>query len=185
VESSVEEAQREGHQWSSKVDLNPLMSEFAGVCSGFKRSRIANASEKCRLRAREKIEEAEERLVSVCECTSACVCGCVGALCLQKPSHSSRNVCLHHAEDARCLHHAEDARCAACICCIAVYSIWSGSQVAVEMGVTYDQGWVASTGSRAAGREAQTPRLVGACERQARGFFGGALRCLACTESPA
>jgi hypothetical protein len=27
--------------------------------------------------------------------------------------------------------------------------------------------------SRAAGREAQTPRLVGACERQARGFFGG------------
>jgi hypothetical protein len=32
--------------------------------------------------------------------------------------------------------------------------------------------WVASTGSRAAGREAQTPRLVGACERQARGFLG-------------
>jgi hypothetical protein len=31
---------------------------------------------------------------------------------------------------------------------------------------------VASTGSRAAGREAQTPRLVGACERQARGFLG-------------
>jgi hypothetical protein len=30
--------------------------------------------------------------------------------------------------------------------------------------------WVASTGSRAAGGEAQTPRLVGACERQARGF---------------
>ena len=44
--------------------------------------------------------------------------------------------------------------------------------------------WVASTGSRAAGREAQTPRLVGACERQARGFLGGALRCLACSESP-
>jgi hypothetical protein len=43
--------------------------------------------------------------------------------------------------------------------------------------------WVASTGSRAAGREAQTPRLVGACERQARGFLGGALRCLACSES--
>jgi hypothetical protein len=34
----------------------------------------------------------------------------------------------------------------------------------------------------AAGREAQTPRLVGACERQARGFLGGALRCLACSE---
>jgi hypothetical protein len=35
--------------------------------------------------------------------------------------------------------------------------------------------WVASTGSRAAGagREAQTPRFVGACERQARGFGGG------------
>jgi hypothetical protein len=33
--------------------------------------------------------------------------------------------------------------------------------------------WVASTGSRAAGREARTPRLVGACERQARGFLGG------------
>jgi hypothetical protein len=44
--------------------------------------------------------------------------------------------------------------------------------------------WVASTGSRAAGTEAQTPRLVGACERQARGFLGGALRCLACSESP-
>jgi hypothetical protein len=43
--------------------------------------------------------------------------------------------------------------------------------------------WVASTGSRAAGREAQAPRLVGACERQARGFLGGALRCLACSES--
>jgi hypothetical protein len=28
--------------------------------------------------------------------------------------------------------------------------------------------WIASTGSRAAGREAQTPRLVGACEGQAR-----------------
>jgi hypothetical protein len=44
--------------------------------------------------------------------------------------------------------------------------------------------WVASTGSRAAGREAQTPRLGRACERQARGFLGGALRCLACSESP-
>jgi hypothetical protein len=33
--------------------------------------------------------------------------------------------------------------------------------------------WVASTGSRAAGREAQTPRLVGACERQCPWFFGG------------
>jgi hypothetical protein len=43
--------------------------------------------------------------------------------------------------------------------------------------------WVASTGSRVAGREAQTPRLVGACERQARGFLGGALRCLACVAS--
>jgi hypothetical protein len=42
--------------------------------------------------------------------------------------------------------------------------------------------WVASTGSRAAEREAQTPRLVGACERQARVFLGGALRCLACGE---
>jgi hypothetical protein len=42
--------------------------------------------------------------------------------------------------------------------------------------------WVASAGSSATGREAQTPRLVGACERQARVFFvggGGALRCLA------
>jgi hypothetical protein len=37
--------------------------------------------------------------------------------------------------------------------------------------------WVASTGSRAAGREAQTPRLVGACERQACGFWGA--RCAA------
>jgi hypothetical protein len=37
--------------------------------------------------------------------------------------------------------------------------------------------WVASTGSRAAGREAQTPRLVGACEKQARGFLGA--RCAA------
>jgi hypothetical protein len=44
--------------------------------------------------------------------------------------------------------------------------------------------WVASTGSRAAGREAQTPRLVGACERQARGFLGGALRCLAVAKAP-
>jgi hypothetical protein len=39
--------------------------------------------------------------------------------------------------------------------------------------------WVASTGSRAAGREAQTPRLVGrACERGRPVFFGGA-RCAA------
>jgi hypothetical protein len=37
--------------------------------------------------------------------------------------------------------------------------------------------WVASTGSRAAGREAQTPRLVGACEKQARVLGGG--RCAA------
>jgi hypothetical protein len=47
--------------------------------------------------------------------------------------------------------------------------------------------WVASTGSRAAaGRAArQTPCLVvGACERQARGLLGGALRCLACSASP-
>jgi hypothetical protein len=34
--------------------------------------------------------------------------------------------------------------------------------------------WVASTGSRTAGREAQTPRLVGARERQVRGLGGGA-----------
>jgi hypothetical protein len=34
--------------------------------------------------------------------------------------------------------------------------------------------WVASKGSRAAVREAQTPRLlVGACERQVRVFFSG------------
>jgi hypothetical protein len=40
--------------------------------------------------------------------------------------------------------------------------------------------WVALAGSRAAGREAQTPRLAGDCGRQARGFLGGgALRCLA------
>jgi hypothetical protein len=44
--------------------------------------------------------------------------------------------------------------------------------------------WVTSTGNRVAGREAKTPRLVGACERQARVFLGGALRCLACSESP-
>ena len=36
------------------------------------------------------------------------------------------------------------------------------------------------TGNRAAGREAGTPRLVGACERQARGFaFGGGAGCAA------
>jgi hypothetical protein len=37
--------------------------------------------------------------------------------------------------------------------------------------------WGAATGSRGAGRGAQPPRLVGACERPARGFFfwgGGA-----------
>jgi hypothetical protein len=39
---------------------------------------------------------------------------------------------------------------------------------------------VALAGSRAAGGEAQTPRLAGACERQARGF-GGA-RCAACRQ---
>jgi hypothetical protein len=33
--------------------------------------------------------------------------------------------------------------------------------------------WVASTGNRAAGREAQTPRLVGPCERQVRVWGGG------------
>jgi hypothetical protein len=44
--------------------------------------------------------------------------------------------------------------------------------------------WVASTGSRAAGREARPPRLVGACERQARGFGGGAGGGLACCASP-
>jgi hypothetical protein len=33
--------------------------------------------------------------------------------------------------------------------------------------------WVASTGSRAAEGEAQTPRLVGACERQVRVLGGG------------
>jgi hypothetical protein len=47
--------------------------------------------------------------------------------------------------------------------------------------------WVASTGNRAAGREAQTPRLVGAGERQAR-VWGGGVSCaalaLACTSSP-
>jgi hypothetical protein len=53
----------------------------------------------------------------------------------------------------------------------------------ISWGAGYSDGtaatWVASTGSRAAGREAQTPRLVVACERQARGFFwGGALRCM-------
>jgi hypothetical protein len=43
--------------------------------------------------------------------------------------------------------------------------------------------WVASTGSRAAGREAQTPRLVG---RQARVVFfgGGGAVLLGCSESP-
>jgi hypothetical protein len=51
--------------------------------------------------------------------------------------------------------------------------------------------WVASTSSglRAAGRgsEAQTPRLVGACERQARGFLVGGGRCAALpvVEAPA
>jgi hypothetical protein len=39
--------------------------------------------------------------------------------------------------------------------------------------------WVASTGNRAAGREAQAPRSVGACERQPRGLVVGALRCCA------
>jgi hypothetical protein len=43
--------------------------------------------------------------------------------------------------------------------------------------------WVASTGSRAAGGEAQTPRLAGACERQARVFFWGRLRCFAASAS--
>jgi hypothetical protein len=42
--------------------------------------------------------------------------------------------------------------------------------------------WVASTGSRAAGREAQTPR--GLREVGPWFFLGGALRCLACSESP-
>jgi hypothetical protein len=51
-------------------------------------------------------------------------------------------------------------------------------------GVGHSGTWVASTGNRAAGGEAQTPRLVGACERQARGVLGGGLRCLACSESP-
>jgi hypothetical protein len=40
--------------------------------------------------------------------------------------------------------------------------------------------WVASACSRAVGREARTPRLVGPAGGQARGFLGGALRCLAC-----
>jgi hypothetical protein len=39
-------------------------------------------------------------------------------------------------------------------------------------------------GSKSKSPPAQTPRLVGACERQARVFFGGALRCLACSERP-
>jgi hypothetical protein len=44
--------------------------------------------------------------------------------------------------------------------------------------------WVAPTGSRAAGAEAQTPRLTGACERQARVVGGGGgVRSLACFES--
>jgi hypothetical protein len=34
------------------------------------------------------------------------------------------------------------------------------------------------------GGEAQTPRLVGACERQVRVFLWGALRCFAASESP-
>jgi hypothetical protein len=46
------------------------------------------------------------------------------------------------------------------------------------------RGEVASTGSRAAGGEAQAPRLAGACGRQVRGFFGGALRRLACSGGP-
>jgi hypothetical protein len=46
---------------------------------------------------------------------------------------------------------------------------------AVKMGATRVAG---------AGREAQTPRLVGACEMHARVFFWGALRCLASIESP-
>jgi hypothetical protein len=36
--------------------------------------------------------------------------------------------------------------------------------------------WVASTGSRTAGGEAQAPRLAGACEGQVRVFFGGGER---------
>jgi hypothetical protein len=39
--------------------------------------------------------------------------------------------------------------------------------------------WVASTGNRAAGRETQTPRLVGACERHIRGLGGGGASCAA------
>jgi hypothetical protein len=35
--------------------------------------------------------------------------------------------------------------------------------------------WIAPTASRAAGGEAEAPRLAGACERQARGFLGGEL----------
>jgi hypothetical protein len=57
------------------------------------------------------------------------------------------------------------------------------AEIAAEMLGTAAT-WVASTGSRAAGREAQTPRLVGACERQARGILGGALRCLAVVKAP-
>jgi hypothetical protein len=43
--------------------------------------------------------------------------------------------------------------------------------------------WVASTGSRAAGREAQTPRLAGAFERQAR-VFGARCAAWPAVESP-
>jgi hypothetical protein len=52
---------------------------------------------------------------------------------------------------------------------------WSngGSYLVVTATPSSAATWVASTGSRAAGREAQAPRLVGACERQVRGFFGG------------
>jgi hypothetical protein len=39
------------------------------------------------------------------------------------------------------------------------------------------------TGSFGLFSVSQTPRLVRACERQARVFWGGALRCLACSES--
>jgi hypothetical protein len=60
---------------------------------------------------------------------------------------------------------------------------WIGGDICWGDGYGGDMGRV-DRQSRAAWREAQTPRLVGACERQARVFLGGALRCLACCESP-
>jgi hypothetical protein len=54
-----------------------------------------------------------------------------------------------------------------------------GGSTAVAGGLGTAATWVASTGSRAAGREAQTSRLAGACERKARVFLGGRASCAA------